>query len=141
MAFSGFLRVGEFTYSAAELAASDFSQWQITVGSVVFRDSITLTLPASKTEPFCTEVTLYLPIMNDIACPQAALCNMLPLLPSPFSHSSLFQRSENHPFSREYVINSLRALLSTCRIPGHFSGHSFRHGVAKLGPHGWPCRV
>ncbi|CCX32755.1 Similar to PREDICTED: hypothetical protein LOC100635540 [Amphimedon queenslandica]; acc. no. XP_003390264 [Pyronema omphalodes CBS 100304] len=41
----------------------------------------------------------------------------------------LFQRSNGRPFTRNYVIDSLRS-LTAAQIPGHFSGHSFRRGAA-----------
>ena len=53
LAFVGFLRVGEFIYTAHNLKEVEFPKWFLTRRSVRFYDDyIELTLPASKTDPF-----------------------------------------------------------------------------------------
>jgi hypothetical protein len=124
-AFSGFLRVGKFTYTARDLETFDFSRWHITDASLNFHNGVSLTLPSSKTDPFRIGVTIHMPVTNDEACPKTALLNL-----SRFNHPGprrpLFQRSNRHSFTRDYAIDSLRSLLTAARIPGHFSGHWFR---------------
>ena len=50
LAFTGFLRMGEFTYDKVE---SDFRSWHVTRGSISLQeDRLLLVLSASKTDPF-----------------------------------------------------------------------------------------
>lgn len=78
VAFAGFLRVGEFICTTRDLTTFDFQKWHITNASINLKLDIgvSLTLPASKTDPFRTGVTVRMPTTNDEACPKAALLNL-----------------------------------------------------------------
>ena len=53
LAFVGFLRIGEFIYSARDWKDTDFYNWFLTRRSVrLYDDHLELTLLASKIDPF-----------------------------------------------------------------------------------------
>jgi hypothetical protein len=140
LAFAGFLRVGEFTWSKTDYTPNnplEFARWHLTWRSVDIRaDRLLLTLPSSKTDPFRHGVTLTISPSMDPACPLAALQNLLTLHlagrhPSQFDPlQPLFVRPNNQPFSRDYVVRCLRVCLTHLGIAGRYSGHSFRRGAA-----------
>lgn len=128
LAFAAFLRVGEFTYSARDLQAEDFSDWFLTRRSVrLYEDHLELTLPASKTDPFRRGITLTVAATNDEACAIRALKHLYRRWPASAS-SPLFQIEG--PFTRDVVTSNLRQVLTSMGIQGHYSGHSFRRGAA-----------
>jgi integrase len=137
LAFAGFLRVGEFTWSNHTIDNPlEFARWHLTWRSVAIQaDRLLLTLPTSKTDPFRHGVTLTIAPSSDPACPLAAIQNLLSLRMAD-RHAEfdplqpLFARPNNKPFSREYVVGCLRLCLTHQGIPGHYSGHSFRRGAA-----------
>jgi integrase len=139
-AFAGFLRVGEFTWTAAEwlLGAADFSKWHVTRRSVQFLDDdsrLYLTLPASKTDPFRMGITITIAAASDAACPVKSLRHLFEKYPLP-SYSPLFTLScdpwaaIDSAFTRTKVISRLRAILLELGVSGNYSGHSFRRGAA-----------
>jgi hypothetical protein len=140
LAFAGFLRVGEFTWSKGDYNPDfppAFARWHLTWRSVeILSDRLLLTIPTSKTDPFRHGVTLTISPASDRACPLAAIQNLLSLTmankpPSQFNIlQPLFVRPNNQPFSREYVVRCLRLCLAHRGIAGHYSGHSFRRGAA-----------
>ena len=73
LTFTGFLRVGEFTYRGAGLELGPaFPNWFLTKGSFQFiarSQHMELTLPASKTDPFRKGIKLILASMADERCP------------------------------------------------------------------------
>ena len=127
LAFAAFLRVGEFTYSAKDLADPDFSQWFLTRRSVTLHeDHLELTLPASKTDPFRRGITLKIAASGDEACPVQALRHLF-RWEAP-SDGPLFKWEG--PFTRQLVTGKLREVLTLLGVKGHYSGHSFRRGAA-----------
>ncbi len=82
LAFAGFLRMGDFTWSQSD-RTSDFKQWHLTRSSVIFQnDSLGLTLPSSKTDPFRRGITLTIAV-SDEACVKASLTNLFSRFPAP----------------------------------------------------------
>jgi hypothetical protein len=139
-AFAGFLRVGEFTWTSAEwlLGAADFSTWHVTRRSVQFLDDedsrLHLTLPASKTDPFRTGITITIAAASAAACPLKSLRRLFEQHPLP-NHSPLFTLSQDltapeSALTRTKVISRLRDILLELGIPGNYAGHSFRRGAA-----------
>ena len=127
LAFAGFLRVGEFIYSAKDLNSPDFSQWFLTRRSVrLYEDHLELTLPSSKTDPFRRGITLTIAASGDNACPVQSLRRLFRWESPP--DSPLFQ--VNGTFTRQLVTNKLREILTHLGVEGHYSGHSFRRGAA-----------
>jgi hypothetical protein len=132
VAFSAFLRPGEFTYMAKQLMTLDFTRWHIPWGSFNVDNAMTLTLPSSRTDPFHQGIHIHLPVTNDEVFPQAALLNLKRLHPggNPSYSAPVFQCSHGGPFTREYFVDNVRHLLAKIGITRHASGHSFRRGAA-----------
>ena len=128
LAFAGFLRAGEFTYTAHDLSNSEFHKWFLTRRSVRFHDEyIELTLPASKTDPFRQGVTLTIAATGDEAYAVTALRRLFRDWPAPLS-APLFQIGGS--FTRQRLTETLRETLVAVGIDGHYTGHSFRRGAA-----------
>ena len=130
LAFAGFLRAGEFTYSAKDRTSPNFGQWFVTRSSIIlFDDRLELTLPSSKTDPFRNGVTLHIAATNDAGCPVASLRHLYQNFPAaPFG--PLFETAPDRAFTSTLVISELRAKLKSLGYEGHYSGHSFRRGAA-----------
>ncbi len=127
LAFAGFLRMGEFTWSQSD-RTSDFKQWHLTRSSVIFQnDSLQVTLPSSKTDPFRRGVTLTIAAVDDEACVKNSLANLFSKFPAPLL-APLFD--PGYPYTRTHVTEVLRRTLATLSIEGRYSGHSFRRGAA-----------
>jgi integrase len=133
LAFAGFLRVGEFTWSKGDYNPDyplAFARRHLTWRSVdIQSDRLLLTIPTSKTDPFRHGVTLTISPAPSAACPLAAIQNLRALTQFDPLHP-LFVRPNNQPFSRDYVVRCLRLCLTHQGITGHYSGHSFRRGAA-----------
>ena len=86
LAFAGFLRAGEFTYTAHDWGDMEFHKWFLTRRSVRFHDDhVESTLPASKTDLFGQGVTLTIAATSDEACAVAALQRLFHDWPAPLS--------------------------------------------------------
>ncbi len=132
LAFAAFLRVGEFTWTEADLK-DDFQRWHITRRSVTLHDDhLELTLPSSKTDPFRRGITLSIAAANDGGCPIRSLRNLFNRFPADAS-SPLFDTGK--AFSRKFVTETLRDTLRRLGCQGHYSGHSFRRGAATWARH------
>ena len=151
LAFAAFLRIGEFTWEAHQWASGDFASWHATCRSIAFgfnnsdtsgqdtsghhMDRLFFTLPASKSDPFRQGVTITIAAVNDRACAVSALHLLFTTWPSP-SESPLFTLHHHEPgqnpaaFDRRTVVNELRRCITSARISGGYSGHSFRRGAA-----------
>ena len=137
LAFAGFLRVGEFTYSEKdrELGAS-FASWFLTKGSIRISESgsyMELTLPSSKTDPFRKGITLTIAASHDSACAVQAMRELQLTDTHRPQNAPLFciGRAEQLAFTREYVVQRLQGLaLSAGMGQGTWNGHSFRRGAA-----------
>ena len=84
LAFPAFLRVGEFTYKAADQALGpSFRNWFLTKASVsVLGDGthMQLILPSSKTDPFRKGIKLIIAATNDLRCPVYAMQEFLTIV-------------------------------------------------------------
>ena len=128
LAFAGFLRAGEFIYTAYDLKDVEFYKWFLTRRSVRFYDDyMELILPASKTDPFRQGVTLTIAATGDEACAVTALQRLFHDWPAPLS-TPLFQIGGS--FTRQRLTETLRETLMAVGIDGHYTGHSFRRGAA-----------
>ena len=127
LAFAAFLRIGEFTYTARDRDAADFSQWFLTRRSVrLHQDHLELTLPVSKTDPFRRGITLTVAAAGDQACAVRSLRHLFKWKAAPYE--TLFQIDGS--FTRQMVTSQLRQILKSLGVEGHYSGHSFRRGAA-----------
>ncbi|KAJ1026035.1 hypothetical protein NDA18_003695 [Ustilago nuda] len=125
LAFACFLRSGELTWEAQG------THNMLTVGSVSFaadRSYATVTIPASKTDPFWQGATLTAPAVPLSTCAVSALRVVCGLRPPS---SPLLLLDDDRPFDRSSFVATLRQCLATCGVePSAYSGHSFRHGAA-----------
>lgn len=131
VAFFGFLRCGEFTCNT-----TFNSQINLTIGDVrIISDKsyLTVTLKASKTDPFRQGVTINLFSTGHDICPVTAVSDYLAALPdrSKQPHQPFFQNNQLQPMTRQYFIQHLKIILQRLGLDsGQFSGHSFRIGAA-----------
>lgn len=126
VAFAAFLRSGEFTWDSWNPSSS---QYHLSRRHVTFNydNSVTLILPASKTNPFRKGTAIQLaPSPSSTICPVDALRHLFNAFPRDPSHP-LFSRSFG-PFNRQYVVDKVKELLRISTIG--FSGHSLRKGAA-----------
>ena len=128
VAFAGFLRSGEFTWETWDALSS---QTHLARKHAKFNTdgSITLTLPASKTDPYHHGTPIHLSQAASVLCPVRALVRLFHVhYKQP--DDPLFSRTFG-PFSRSYLINKIKELLLQAGInPSNFSGHSLRKGAA-----------
>src|SRR5579859_4280107 len=101
IAFAGFLRMGEFTWSTWN--KQSFLE-SLSHRSIQFvRDGVILQLPASKTDPFHKGVSIPLSPSGDITCPVSALLSVVERYPRPAT-APLFSRLLG-PFDRKWVFS------------------------------------
>ncbi|TMC13891.1 MAG: hypothetical protein E6J34_24290, partial [Chloroflexi bacterium] len=128
VAFAAFLRSGEFTWNtwSEQHHKSYISRKHISFNT----NSVTLTLPASKTDPYHKGVNIHLASSSSPLCPVAALVQLFKTYPcSPFQ--PLFTRPHGQAFTKQYVLLRIHELLFQAGIPtAGFSGHSIRKGAA-----------
>ena len=131
VAFFGFLRCGEFTCNRA--FNPDIN---LTVGDVKIQDdqsSLSLTLKASKTDPFRKGVTIHLFPTSHYICPVKAVQNYLSALPEQCKEkgNALFLDNQLLPLTRQFFLTQLKNLLERLGLDNRqYSGHSFRVGAA-----------
>lgn len=134
LAFAAFLRMGEFTYTAAQAGSRAFAHTQLTRGDIHFAeglDYITLTLKRSKTDRDNQGVSIVIAaVPGDPACPVTLIRRLFGIDPQPPT-APLF-RFSSRVFTRPAVINALHVRLNrlNVNIKG-FSGHSFRKGATQ----------
>ena len=128
LAFAGFLRAGEFTYTARDLSGMDFHKWFLIRRSVRFYDDyIELILPALKIDPFRQGITLTIAATGDEVCVVTVLRRLFRDWLAPLLEP-LFQIGGS--FTRQRLTETLRETLATVGIDGYYTGHSFRRGTA-----------
>lgn len=129
LAFAAFLRCGEFTYTAGEAAALGFEEWYLTRKSIDIQiDRMTVSLPASKTDPFRKGIVLTVAAVNYDACAVTAMKNLFTRFPRP-PNAPLFHQ-QHRAFTRDYVMSNLKPVMRFLGHEGNYSGHSFRRGAA-----------
>lgn len=124
VAFFGFLRSAELL----SLRVSDIQTLQLPSSSL---PSYTITLRASKTDPFREGCTLRLaPSGHPILCPALALRTIL-TRHTPPSNDLLFTLTSGQPLKRHTLNLALKHLANMAGIhSSSYSSHSFRIGAA-----------
>jgi integrase len=124
--FACFMRMGEATYQAFD-PRFDLSRSSVHLPSSL--DEVpTITIPASKTDPWRAGVTVVIPVGGD-ACPVRLL--RLYFAAAPATPSSPLFSFGSRPFSRATLARYLTSALNACGYAGTaYSGHSFRRGAA-----------
>lgn len=125
LAFACFLRMSEFTYVTFD-RDTDLRRASVDLSS----DPPTLSIPASKTDPFRKGVTVAIPEGSTTDdCPRRLL--RLWLYDSSGRPDDALFYLPGHSFSRTIVCGHLAsALVDAGYDPSSFSGHSFRRGAA-----------
>ena len=132
VAWAGFLRLGEITYTVADRKKTSFQRLKPTRGDISFAENdqyATLRLKRSKTDTNHSGVQIVLAATNESTCPVTALRRLFRNDPQP-STSPLFRLGT--AFTRASVIASLKKRLIAAGInDSAYSGHSFRKGAAQ----------
>ena len=129
VAFAAFLRSGEFTWDTWNPETSPATH--LARQHVKFNpQSVTLFLPASKSDPFRLGVPIHLAANSESTiCPVQALKLLFTTYPAVPSQP-LFRTSAG-PFIKDFVIDRVKTLLLQIGVNATgFSGHSFRKGAA-----------
>jgi hypothetical protein len=131
LAFAAFLRSGEFTVKGDKHKAFDPSA-HLTRGSISFYpsldnpSSLSITFPASKTDPFRKGVTTHVAAVSAPTCAVEALRFLVQADPRPPS-APLFCTADGSPLQYSDFVSRLRHLLTLAGFDASlFSGHSFR---------------
>jgi integrase len=136
VAFAGFMRMGEFTYSAA-MASNKGTRPRILrrsdINFAADSNTATLLLRRSKTDINRTGVRIILAATGDAACPVTALRRLFDTDPKVDPDEPLFSFSGNNTaFTRTRVLSRVTTGLRKAGIQDvGFSGHSFRRGAAQ----------
>ena len=136
LAYSALLRCGEFTTNGRPRGGYDATNLRRSAVQLLPNASnpthATITLPASKTDPFRKGVTITISAAPPgiPSCPVAALKALFDADPQP-ENAPLFHEDPNNALTRGFFIRTIRAaLLSAGYDPAAFAGHSFRRGAA-----------
>lgn len=132
LAFSGFLRMGEFTWTGEETRSKrSFAATRPTRRCITFSDgSMDFFLPRSKTDKQNNGVSILITSAADAACAVTHMQALLKHAPT-VANEPLFAFTGG-PFTRKRVMNALNRRLANLGIaPGTYTGHSFRGGAAQ----------
>ncbi len=135
VAWAGFLRMGEFTYTKIELTNRKlFIITKLTRSVITFSQNdqhVILRLKRSKTDVKHTGVEIIIAVTNDFTCPVTALRELFMLDPQP-GNALLFSLANGAAFARNPVIKILRQRLQSQGILHQaYFGHSFRKGAVQ----------
>lgn len=112
VAWAGFMRLREITYTVAEKNRPSFKDLHLTRSDITFSENdqyATLRLKRSKTDTNHSGVLIMLAATNSFSCPARALRTLFTHDPQPPS-SPIFA-CNNSSFTRRYIIEQLRARL------------------------------
>lgn len=133
VAWAGFMRLGEITYTETEVKKPSFIQTRLTRSDISFAEGnqyATLRLKRSKTDTEHTGVQIILAASHDTACPVSALKKLF--LQDPMPPTAPLFRLLSGAFSRHNVVDILKERLRVIGLPeAGYSGHSFRKGAAQ----------
>ncbi len=132
VAWAGFIRMGELTYTAAEAKKTTFAETGLTSSDISFAERdlyAILRLKRSKTDTEYTGVQIILAATGEPTCPIAALRRLFIQDPRP-ANAPLF-RLQCSAFSRQAVVNILKQHIAAAGLlEANYSGHSLRKGAA-----------
>lgn len=130
VAFAAFLRSGEFTWDTWDPTTSP--RFALARKHVTFNadGSVTLLLPASKTDPSRKGISIQLAATpTSFLCPVTALKILFQQCPA-LPNQPLFTRLSG-PFNQRYIVAQVHELLLRAGLQtAGFSGHSIRKGAA-----------
>jgi len=119
--FFGLLRLGEVTLREDSRRTLLFKH----IGNITTR-GVTITLPASKTDPYWGSTEVFLPRLAEVYCPVKCVERMLTFRRESTTQT-LFENQQGTPFTRKQFLYYLHALLPEDPL---ISGHSARAGGA-----------
>ena len=136
VAWAGFLRMGEFTYTNAESQARTFANTRLTRSDITFSEGdqhAILRLKRSKTDVNHTGVEIILAATEDKTCPVTALRTLFIRDPQPRTAPLFRLTGTSTAFARKPVLDILQERLRAHNIiaPKTYTGHSFRKGAAQ----------
>lgn len=136
VAWAGFLRMGEFTYTNAESQARTFADTKLTRSDITFSkgDQHTiLRLKRNKTDVNHTGVEIILAATHDKNCPVTALRTLFIRDPQPRTAPLFRLTGKSTAFARKSVLDFLQERLRAHNIitPKSYTGHSFRKRAAQ----------
>jgi len=135
LAWSGMLRMGEITYpaTAVKTRGDDFARHHVTRSAIKVSanlDSMTLTLPRSKTDKSHQGVKIFIAATGDSVCPVAAMVRLLNRDEQP-DNAPLFNLN-GEAFTTAAAKRLLSARLLAAGVPPNgYTNHSFRRGSAQ----------
>ena len=132
LAFAGFLRMGEYTYTATQAKRKAFQAKQLTRSDVAFFHShAVLRLKDSKTDVNHTGAEIVIAKTGEPTCAYHALQELYRRDQKPAS-APLFSLNSG-AFPRQFLINILQRRLTAAGIQSSksFTGHSFHKGAAQ----------
>lgn len=130
LAFAGFLRMGEFTWSLASLRSPGFSRRHLTHRCVTMESgALSVVLPFSKTDIKHQGIRIPIAATNDGVCPVFHMSRIIQTEDTSLD-LPLFSLQRGC-FSRAMVLARLKARLLRLGLPvSNIKGHSFRKGAA-----------
>lgn len=138
VAWAGFLRMGEFTYTDTEAQSRVFARTKLTRSDITFSDGdqhAILRLKRSKTDVQHTGVEIILAATQSAArtCPVTALRTLFDRDLQPGSAPLFRLTGKSTAFARKPVLDILQKRLQhhKIKLPQHYTGHSFRKGAAQ----------
>ena len=96
---------------------------------VFFDDHLILTLFASKIDSFRKKISIFIAVIDDVACALISLRNLFERF-SASAFSFLFQVDQSRLFNADYVIIVLQNAIIDLELGDHYSGHFFRRDAA-----------
>lgn len=136
VAWAGFFRMGEITYTDAEVQSTIFVSTKLIRSDITFSDGnqhAILRLKRSKTDVYHTGVEIILAATQDTTCPVTALQVLFNQDPQPGSAPLFRLTNKSAAFPRKPVLNILqkRLLYHNLNSPQKYTGHSFRKKAAQ----------
>ncbi len=131
MCFFGFLRLGEVVASSTRSfdPSVHLCYGDARVDGKNPPHYLEVRLKASKTDPYCKAVSVYLGVAGSEFCPVAAILNFMVrrgATPGPF-----FTFSDGRYLTRDNFVSNLQRVLQAAGLDSRmFAGHSFRKGAA-----------
>ena len=132
LGYFGFLRASEFTVpNLSSFSPSlHLSAQDIAVGSSSAPSSMRIRIKGSKTDPFRKGCFIHIGLGKYPLC--AVYAMMTYLAAREDAPGPLFLFANGQPLTRTRLMNWLRQIMTSARISGNFSSHSFQIGAATV---------
>ncbi len=129
LALFGFLRAGEFTIPDDSSFDPSVHWGDLAVDNPIDPAILSVTLKASKTDPFRRCITLYIGRVASDLCPVSAV--LAYLIARGKTPGPLFMFKNGRPLTRQRLVSAIRDALERAGVEADkYAGHSFRIGAA-----------